>query len=64
MSLKCLLFDLITRIELLEPDWDEIFLNISMVILITDVITKKMQFFVLIIDQLQDEFLHIFLILR
>lgn len=64
MSLKCLLLDLVTRIELLEPNRDEIFLNISMVILITDVITKKMQFFVLIIDQLQDEFLHIFLILR
>lgn len=64
MRLKCLLLDLVTRIELLESDWNEIFLNISMVVLITDVITKKMQFLVLIIDQLQDQFLHIFLILR
>lgn len=50
MRLKSLLLDFVTRIEFLEFDRDEILLNINMVVLITDVITKKMQFFVLIID--------------
>lgn len=64
MCLKRFLFDLITRIELLEFDWDKVLLNIYVTILITDVISEKVEFLVLVVDKFEDELLNVFLVLR
>lgn len=40
MRLESFLFDLVTRIEFLELYRDEVLLNISVIVLITDVISK------------------------
>ena len=50
MGLKCFLLDLITRIEFLEFNRDEVLLNIGVVVLIAYVIAEKMKLLMLIID--------------
>jgi hypothetical protein len=62
MGLWSLLFDFVAGIELFKFYWNQILFDILMVIIVSYVVAEKMKLLVLVINDLQDQLLNIFLV--
>jgi hypothetical protein len=62
MGLWSLLFDFVAGIEFFKFYWDQILFDILMVIIVSYVVAEKMKLLVLVINDLQDQLLNIFLV--
>jgi hypothetical protein len=63
VSFQSFLLDLIGGIKFLKFEGYEVFLDISMKFVISDVVAKEMKLLVLVVYQFKDEFLDILLVL-